>query len=459
MRHLKNRLPAAMSYPAEIRVRVWLEIEEQVKAFLTRRERESQRDKTLRQEAYFSDASSDAASGVARRSTHSRNVSPRASPTGSYDKPLSEKKVGEVTPTASPEALRLLKEIRALPPPRLKLTKPTRASAAEVYAENVKRNRIPSRDHPLQMSPKWKRELKTTDDPKALVAPSVAVMPLPLTKMPFFDEVLRELGVPESPNTASGKTPLYFTDCRIISEGMLKDIIIKRAKLLVERMQATKVDRGTQTFVTAVGKKYVAGCVNCRSKEHHYKDCKLPYRPGFCQVCGADGIDTNDCIYPHGIEHELALNRCPGCATDLSLYCPECPDCNVRYGDIVDWLRLNYATWPTALVPKDHQYLINEGTETLKRRVKAKFDDPTDYPNRVRAFLIRENALSSAPVVANPTAPSARELSVEKNLLAIQAVCSPRNMKTLDEIMRERPEMRDGEEIHVIIPTKYKKGT
>ncbi|XP_071568752.1 uncharacterized protein [Temnothorax nylanderi] len=284
-------------------------------------------------------------------------------------------------------------------------------------------------------------------------------MPLPLAKMPSFDKVRKELGVPELPDATGGKTPLYFADCRIISEGMLKDLIIKRAKLLVERMQSTKVDRGTQTFVTSVGKKHVAGCVNCRSKEHHFKDCRLPYRPGFCQVCGADGFDTDDCVYPHGIEHELALNRCPGCATDLSLYCPECPDCNIRYGDIVDWLRLNYATWPTALIPKDHQYLVNEGTETLKRRVKAKFDDPTDYPNRVRAFLIRENALFSAPVVANSAAPSAKELSVEKNLLAIQAVCAPRNRKALDEIMRERPEMRDGEEVHVLVPTKYKKRT
>ncbi|XP_071575279.1 uncharacterized protein [Temnothorax nylanderi] len=433
-----------------------LEIEEQVKTLLIRRE--SQRDRSSLQEASTKRGDEpENRSGVARQSTYWCNA-PGTPTTSSHNESTSREEGGKATSATSLEALRLIEEIRTLPPPRLKLTKPTKISAAEVHAENAKRNRIPNRDHPLQMSSTWKRTSRTTDDPKALVAPSVTIAPLPLTKMPSFDEVLKELGVPELLGAASEKTPLYFTDCRIISEGMLKDLVIKRAKLLVERIQSTKVDRGTQTFVTSVGKKYVAGCVNCRSREHHFKNCNLPYRPGFCRICGADGFDTDDCIYPHGIEHELALHRCPGCTTDLSLYCPECPDCNVRYGDIVDWLRLNYATWPTALVPKDHRHLINEGAEVLKRKVKAKFDDPTDHPNRVRAFLIRENALLSAPFVANRTEPTARELSVERNLLAIQAICSPRNEKSLDEIMRERPEMRDGEEIRVVVPTKYKKG-
>ena len=185
----------------------------------------------------------------------------------------------------------------------------------------------------------------------------------------------------------------------------------------------------------------------------------MPYRPGFCQICGADGFDTTDCIYPHGIEHEYALGRCAGCSRDLSLYCPECPDCNIRYADIIDWLRLNYATFPTALVPKDHQYLINEGEEALKRKVKAKFDNPTDYPNRVRAYLIRQNALAAAPVVANPAAKSATALSEEKRKFALRKLFSPHVNKTLDEIMQERTELSNGEEIHVIIPTKLKKKT
>lgn len=360
--------------------------------------------------------------------------------------------------TINLEALQLIREIRDLPPPRLKLTKPpARMTAAEIRAENIRRNRISTKAHPLKMSTSKKGELRTTDDPKAQVAPSVTVKPAPLREMPKFDDVLKELGIPEYAGAAEGKTPLYFADCRILSEAMLKRIIMKRADILVERMQSTKVNKGTQTFVTNVGKQYVVGCVNCRSEEHHFKACQLPYRPGFCRICGADGFDTEDCIYPHGIEHEYALGRCPGCSTDLSLYCPECPDCNVRYGDITDWLRLNYATWPTALVPKDHQYLINEGTEVLKRKVKAKFDDPADHPNRVRAFLIRENALSVASSNANPATATAPQLSEEKRLLALQVLSSQPVKKSLDEIMREKPEMQDGEEIRVLVPTKYKK--
>lgn len=59
--------------------------------------------------------------------------------------------------------------------------------------------------------------------------------------------------------------------------------------------------------------------------------------------------NTDDCIYPYGIEYERTLGRCSGYSTDLKVHCPECPDCDIGYGDIVDWLRLNYATWPTSL--------------------------------------------------------------------------------------------------------------
>ena len=249
-----------------------------------------------------------------------------------------------------------------------------------------------------------------------------------------------------------------MADCRIVSQTLLKDLIMKRAKILVTRKESAKIDRGTQTFVTYVGKQHVAGCVNCKSRKHHFKNCSLPYRPGFCRVCGADGFDRSDCIYPHGIEHEQALGRCPGCSRDLSLYWPECPDCNVRYRGLVEWLRLNYATWPTWLIPTDHQYLVGEGEQELKRKVKAKFTDSDDYSNRLRRFLIRENALGKGVVPANPEAPSAIQLSEAKRRLAVKALTAPFVKKSLDEIMEERPELADGEELKVIVPAKYKKG-
>ena len=47
----------------------------------------------------------------------------------------------------SSDAERLLEEIKNLPPPELKLTKPTRVSAAQLQAENVRRNRLPASGH------------------------------------------------------------------------------------------------------------------------------------------------------------------------------------------------------------------------------------------------------------------------------------------------------------------------
>ncbi|KAK0169319.1 hypothetical protein PV328_012207 [Microctonus aethiopoides] len=372
-----------------------------------------------------------------------------------YRPPLKSSVRAQERPT-SIEAINLIKEIRSRSPPRIKFGKTTRVTAAQLHAENVKRGRIPKEKKELEKLEGANRPRLTTDDPNAQLAPSVAVLPAAY-KPPTFKEFLGELGLEKEVQEHPGR-PLYFVECRMLSEDALKDLIRKRAEMLYERKDSQTVTRGTQTYVSVAGKLRVQGCVNCRSRTHHARECTLPYRPGFCQICFADGFDTKDCIYPHGIEHETALGLCAGCGQDLSLYCPECPDCNVRYKDIVDWLRLNYATMPSWAVPEDHRYLINEGTEILRRRVKAKFDDPNDVPNRVRAFLIRENALSAAPAIAGRNVPSMNRLSEEKRRLAISALTHPLTNKTLDEIFEERPELDDGAEIKIIVPTKYKYG-
>ncbi|XP_043276050.1 uncharacterized protein [Venturia canescens] len=354
----------------------------------------------------------------------------------------------------SAEVEELLQKIKNLPPPKLKLARYQKATPADIQAENLKRKRIETKPHPLSTNASGEPK-RSTDIRNAVVAPSVMVEPLPLGKLPSFDEVVRELGIPELLIAQGHRPPLYVADCRILSQDLLKKLINKRAEHLVSRMESKRVDRGTQTFITQVGKQHVAGCVNCRSRGHHFKNCELPYRPGFCQVCGADGFEAQDCIYPHGIEHEMALGRCLGCSRDLSLYCPECPDCNIRYAGLVDWLRLNYATWPTERIPEDHRYIVNEAKGTLKRHM-VRFSDPGDTANQIRSFLIREKALVGAKKLANPAAATAEELSKTKRLLAIQALQKPFVMKSLDEIMEERPELSDGEEIKVIIPSKYK---
>ena len=91
--------------------------------------------------------------------------------------------------------------------------------------------------------------------------------------------------------------------------------------------------------------------------------------------------------------------------------------------------------------------------------MKAIFTDSDDYPNRLRRFLIRENALGKGVVPANPEAPSAIQLSEAKRRLAVKALTAPFVKKSLDEIMEERPELADGEELKVIVPAKYKKGS
>ena len=85
------------------------------------------------------------------------------------------------------------------------------------------------------------------------------VKPLRLKQAPSFDDVLKELGVPELVNPKDNEQPLYLADCQIVSQTLLKNIIKKRAEFLVARTESTKIDRGTQTFVSTAGKQYVAG--------------------------------------------------------------------------------------------------------------------------------------------------------------------------------------------------------
>ncbi|KAK0168194.1 hypothetical protein PV327_002019 [Microctonus hyperodae] len=367
----------------------------------------------------------------------------------------------EVVPDKKSEVTKLLEGISNMPPPRIKLTLPTRITSEQIQAESQKRGRLRNLFREKQFSTVLGRKLHSTDDPKAVVAPSVTIEPLPLAKIPEFEEVLKELGIIDS-NGQLKESTSFILDWRVLSKEALKRLIITRARFLLEKLDVNKVDRSTQTYVTHVGKRFVAGCVNCRSGIHDLQDCKLPLRPGFCHVCGADGFDTDDCIYPHGIEHERILGRCAGCSRDSSLYCPECPecpDCNLRFEGLVDWLRLNYATWPEWMVPKDHRYLINPEEQVLRRRVKAKFDDPTDNANLIRAFLIRENGLKEAASLTNAHSKTALKLSEEKRQRAVKALLHPYVKKALDEILSERPELSAGEEIKIIVPTKYKKPT
>ncbi|KAK2578374.1 hypothetical protein KPH14_000837 [Odynerus spinipes] len=321
----------------------------------------------------------------------------------------------------SEEILGLLSEIRNRPPPRIKTSRVI-VTEDDLQRENLLRRRIDSGFHPLQMSTKYQRPARSTDNPTACVAPSVAVKPAPFIRDQTFNEILRELGVPGFTPTESQKKPVYFVDCRIISEQMLKDIITKRAEALVVKM----------------------------SKENSS-------RPGFCQICGADGFDKEDCIYPHGVEHERMLGRCPGCSRDLSLYCPECPDCNIRYADLTDWLRLNYATWPSWSIPVDHRVMVEQTDSYLKRKFKVKFDDPSNEANKIRQFLIRENALATAEFLANPAAKTAIQMSEEKRQQAVCTLYTPLAHKTLDEVMKERPELSDEQGVSVVVPSKYKK--
>ena len=109
------------------------------------------------------------------------------------------------------------------------------------------------------------------------------------------------------------------------------------------------------------------------------------------------------------------------------------------------------------MVPIDHRYMISGGKQELKRKFEAKFDDPDDYPTRLRRFLVRENALQAKDIKANPEAESAIQLSETKMRLAVKALCLPLIDKSFDEIMREEPKLDDGQGTKVTMRTKYKK--
>ena len=47
----------------------------------------------------------------------------------------------------------------------------------------------------------------------------------------------------------------------------------------------------------------------------------------------------------------------------------------------VNWLRLNYAPWPTWMIPTNHQYSVGEREQKLKEKVKVTFSDTEDYFN------------------------------------------------------------------------------
>lgn len=361
------------------------------------------------------------------------------------------------------EVQELLEGIKQLSPPRLHSVKPTRMTQDQLMAENQRRYRLPIKDPVLQKSEETGQPLTTFDLPRHTLAPSVKFGPVPAREMPTVDQMLREMGLISQSTPQSGPPPLYLVECRIINEETLKSLIKRRARHLLEKMHSDEgeksyVDRGTQTYVTTVAKPFVAGCVNCRSRDHHVKKCTLPFRPGFCHICGADGFDTDDCIYPHGVEHELALNRCVGCGNDLSLYCPECPDCNIRYKGIVDWLRLNYTTLPTWAIPPDHQYMVDEKKALLTRQLKMKFSDPRSKPNQIRKFLIRENALETNVRAENPEALKiVDKLTSSKRHQATQALLAPYVEEQLEKILKEKPEMPDGAECRVLVPTLFKK--
>ncbi|KAK0174294.1 hypothetical protein PV327_010997 [Microctonus hyperodae] len=364
----------------------------------------------------------------------------------------SSTKVQENSPSS--EAMKLIKELRNRTPPGIKLGPTIRVTPAQIHAENLKRNRIPNKPKEVEKLKRTDHPRLTTDDPNAKLAPSTAVPPSEYKPRPFIQD-LQELGL-ESEIYQKSQRPLYYWEGLMLSEHAMKDLIYKRSEMLLACKDSKLRTIGTQTYVSQAGKLRVMGCVNCRSRTHHARDFQLPYRPGFCRICFADGFDTEDSIYPHGIEHEAALGLCEGCGGEKSLYCPECPDCNVRYKDIVGWLRLNYVTWPTWAFPVDHGYLVNEGTETLKRCVKAKFNYLNDAANRAREFLIRENALTFAPVVQSREVPTIRQLTEEKLQLALNALVHLLTKKTMDEIMKERPELDDGTEIKTLEPTKSK---
>lgn len=327
-------------------------------------------------------------------------------------------------------------------------------TTTEIEKENKLRQRTPGANLVKQKSPALAREVRSTDNAEAQLAPSVTVSPTSMPPLPSFTQFLLKNDLQVLSNQPQEQKVMFLID-----EEELKRLVTERAKMLVAGKDARKVDRGTQTYVTQVGKLHSSGCINCGSKLHHFTKCNLPLRPGFCNQCGAQGFDAEDCPYPHGVEHERALDRCAGCSRDLSLYCPECPDCNIRWAGCVDFFRLNYAIMPAWMIPEDHQIMVGEAESAIKRRFKIKFDNPTDAANKIRHFLIRENALLSAPRIANPEIPTASQLSRDKRERALAALEAPVTHKHLDEIARDFPELRDDQGYTVLVTKPLKKST
>lgn len=123
--------------------------------------------------------------------------------------------------------------------------------------------------------------------------------------MQKFDDVFRELVASHFINPKRQQQSFYVVDCQLLIQTSLKDSIKKKEEILVRKMEANKIDWGTQTYTTYVGKQHIACCFNCRSREHYYKDCKVPYRSGFYRIFGMDG--KNDGAFSHDIKHEQAL--------------------------------------------------------------------------------------------------------------------------------------------------------
>ncbi len=135
---------------------------------------------------------------------------------------------------------KLLCEIRGMPPPEPE-TNWTVLTQADIDKENLRRRRLPGDSLSKLKSPILAREVKSTDNPDALLAPSVAVYPAPIPKTPSFAEFLK----PHNLNTITVDTngkPLYLFD-----EDQLERLINERAKNLVARLDGQKVNKSTQT--------------------------------------------------------------------------------------------------------------------------------------------------------------------------------------------------------------------
>lgn len=109
----------------------------------------------------------------------------------------------------------------------------TRIKPAQLNAEKLRRNQS-----------YWSLKQEDQHGKKMQVdASSVAVQPLPLDKIAKYEEVLQDLEVSHLVNSTRQQQPLYTVVCQIISQGILKDLIRKGAKISVKKMESNKVDR------------------------------------------------------------------------------------------------------------------------------------------------------------------------------------------------------------------------